>query len=204
MSEVVRRDGFQSARTLNPSEPSHSSARQTVETLMKTLLSIAGTIVAALALFVLYARVFGFEPGATRPGMWLKGEVVRERVTDWSFAEKIPGLARVETKQWFFPALAHSVRAGAKYYRGRLYIASGYPAGIPLPAGRHWNRNVLANQGARVGIGDKIYPVRLVYVTDAVERDECLRAWGPLYWSPGFQLHMWRAEPLDERARTGS
>ena len=162
---------------------------------MKQLALIVGGLVALLVVFVLTARVVGFNPGATSPGLWLRGEVVNEPVTDWSFAAKTPGLTAIETRQWFFPWLAHSVTTGRFHYKDRLYLASGYPAGIELPDGRHWNRNVLADPHVRIRIGGKLYDRTLVYVTDPVEREEFLRAIGPMFWSPGFFLHVWRVEP---------
>src|SRR5262245_48250795 len=107
---------------------------------MKKLALTVGIVVVAVVLFVGYARAFGFDPGPTSPGLWLKGEVVTEPVTDWSFAARVP-LAAIQTRQWFFPWLAHSVRTGHFHYKDRLYFASGYPAGIKLPDGRHWNVN---------------------------------------------------------------
>ena len=32
------------------------------------------------------ARVFGFDPTPTRPGLWLSGQLVTEPITDWSSA----------------------------------------------------------------------------------------------------------------------
>jgi hypothetical protein len=163
--------------------------------MMRKLALALGVVVAAFVLFVLYARVFGFDPGPTRPGMWLRGELVTEPVTDWSFAQNLPGAA-IQTHQWFFPWLAHSVRTGHFHYKNRLYFASGYPAGIKLPEGRHWNVNVLADPHVRIRLGTKLYDRQLVYVNDPVERDEVLKALGTLFWSPGFFLHLWRIEPV--------
>ena len=162
---------------------------------MKKLLLTAGCVGAALLVFVLYARLFGFSPGATSPGMWLTGEIVTEPVTDWTFATKLPGGTAVETRQWFAPFLAHSVTTGRFHVKDRLYLASGYPAGIRLPEGRHWNRNVLDDPNVRIRIDGKLYDRTLVYLTDPAERDEVLRALGTLFWSPGFFLHLWRVEP---------
>src|SRR5437879_4386015 len=75
---------------------------------LKRLGRVVAVLVAALVLFVAYARIFGFNPGPTRPGMWLTGELVTEPVTDWTFAEKLRGTA-IETHQSFLPWLAHSV-----------------------------------------------------------------------------------------------
>jgi hypothetical protein len=164
---------------------------------MKKLLAVVGVLAGAAALFLVYARVFGFDPGATAPGLWLKGEVVKESVKDWSFAAKTPGLTGIETRQWFLPAIAHSVTATRFHHKGRLYLGSGYPAGIQLPNGRHWNKNLMEHPEVRVRIGGKIYEGTAVYVTDQAEREEIWKAYGPMFWAPGFFLHLWRVEPRD-------
>ena len=164
---------------------------------MKKLLVIVATPVVALALFLAYARVFGFNPGATAPGLWMKGEVVKEPVKDWSFGMKTPGLTGIETRQWFFPAIAHSVTATRFHIKDRLYLGSGYPAGIRLPNGRHWNKNLMENPEVRVRMGGKIYEGKAVYVTVPAEREEVWKAYGPMFWAPGFFLHLWRVEPRD-------
>jgi hypothetical protein len=163
---------------------------------MKTLCIVVASLVAALLLFVLYARVAGFDPGPTRPGMWLTGELVTDPVADWSFAEKLQPTA-IQSRQHFLPALAHSVRTTRFHFKGRLYFGSGYPAGVKLPDGRLWNRNVLADPRVRIRLGTKLFDKKVVYVTDPIERDELLKTIGPMFWSPGFYLHLWRVEPLD-------
>jgi hypothetical protein len=163
----------------------------------KTFAVLAGSLVAVLVVLVLTARVVGFDPGLTRPGLWLTGQVATEPVAEWSFAARIPGLLMIQTRQWFFPWLAHSVTIARFHHHDRLYVASGYPAGIELPNGRHWNRNVMADPRVRIKIGDTLYDQTLVYVTDPMEREELLRAFGPMFWSPGFLLHLWRIEPLE-------
>jgi hypothetical protein len=79
-------------------------------------------------------------------------------------------------------------------HKGRLYLGSGYPAGIKLPEGRHWNRNLQSDTRARIRISGKLYDGNLVYVTDSVEREEIWREYGPMFWAPGFYLHLWRFE----------
>ena len=167
---------------------------------MAKLLKIAGGLVVLLVVAVVLARIVGFDPGVTRPGMWLTGEVERTPVTDWSFGAKLPQLTAVQTRQWFLPPLAHSVTTTRFHYKGRLYLASGYPAGISLPDGRHWNRNVVADPHVRIRIGGKLYDRTLVYLSDPIEREEILRAWGPTMFAPGFFLHLWRVEPDAEQA----
>ena len=161
----------------------------------RKLAVVAGSVVAVLLVLVLLARVVGFNPGLTRPGMWLSGELNTEPVTDWSFAAG-PGLTMLQTRQWFFPWLAHSVTIARFHYQDRLYVGSAYPAGIQMPNGRHWNRNVLADPRVRINIDGTLYDQRLVYVTDTDERDAVHRALGQMFWSPGLLLHLWRVEPL--------
>src|SRR5262245_54730686 len=141
---------------------------------MKTLARVVGIVLAAAVLFILYARIFGFEPGPTRPGMWLKGDVVTEPVADWTFAEKVQPTA-IQSRQWFLPTLAHSVITTRWHHKGRLYFGSGYPAGIKLPNGRNWNRNVLADPHVRIRLGTKLYDRKLVYLNDGPEKEDLLR-----------------------------
>src|SRR5688572_27483075 len=100
---------------------------------MKTVLKIVGGLVAVAVVLLGLARIFGFDPGPTRPGLWMRGEVATEPVTDWTFAQKVPGLTGIQTYQSFAPWLAHSVLATRFVHNGRLYLGSGYPAGIKLP-----------------------------------------------------------------------
>jgi hypothetical protein len=191
---------------MTPAQPSHISievsstgrlpSQRTGET-MKKLAIVVGVVAALLVLFVLTARVVGFDPGITRPGMWLKGTHVTEPVTDWSFAVNAPprGATDLESRQWFLPILAHSVRISRFHNKGRLYILSAYPAGIELPEGRHWNRNILANPNVRLRIDGKLYDRKLVFVTDRSEYDDLMRSAGPLFWSPGMHFQVWRVEP---------
>lgn len=168
--------------------------------MMKKLSWIAAGVLMGAIVLLLILRVVGFNPGVTAPGLWLRGEVATTPVTDWSLAKEGVGITNIQTRQWFFPALAHSVTAARFVHKGRLYLASGYPAGIKLPDGRHWNRNVLADPHVRIRIGGKLYDQTLVYLSDPLERDEVLRAWGPMMFAPGFFLHLWRVEPSDEHA----
>ncbi len=175
---------------------------------MRKLSWSVGGILAGLILIVGILRVVGLNPGAFErltgtsyvitPGLWLTGEVVKTPITDWSFAETIVGLTAVQTREWFLPALAHSVIVARQVYKGQLYLASVYPAGIPLPAGRHWNRNVSEDPHVRIRIGDKLYDRTLVYLTDPALRDEIMRARGPRYFDPGIFLQLWHAMPDDE------
>ena len=163
---------------------------------MKKLLAVVGVLLGVVILALVIIRVVGFNPGLTSPGMWLTGELVTEPITDWTFAAKERGFA-LQTHQWFLPILAHSVTATRWHYKGNLYVASLYPAGITLPNGRHWNVNILADPRIRVKIGNKLYDRKVVYVEDDVERDGVYRLAGSIHFAPGFRLHLWRVVPLD-------
>ena len=159
-----------------------------------------GAVVVAAVLFLAYARIFGFDPGRVRPGLWLSGEVVTQPVGDWSFAHKLSLATSVQSRQWFLPILPHSVNIGRFHHGTRMYIGTGYPAGIKPPQGRAWNRNVLADPNVRIRVAGKLYDVKLVEVTDAAERDDVLRSADSgvmmdMYWAPGYYLHLWRVEP---------
>ncbi len=161
---------------------------------------VAAVLVGGAALFLVYARVFGLDPGNPGPGMWMTGEVVTEPVTDWTFAHTLPLSTGVETRQWFMPLVAHSVNISRFHHGDRMYLGTGYPAGIKPPQGRLWNRNVLSNDNVRIRIAGRIYEQRLAEVTDPAEREAVLasKASGygmDMYWAPGYYLHLWRVEP---------
>ncbi len=160
---------------------------------MKKLGLGVGSLVVALLVFLGYARVFGFNPGRTAPGLWMSGEAA-EAPANWD-ALDTPGLTGIETRQWFASWLPHSVTATRFHVDGKLYLGSGYPAGIKLPNGRHWNRNLLANPYVRVRISGKIYEGHATYLEDGPERQALIRKYGPMFWSPGFYLHVWRVDP---------
>jgi hypothetical protein len=165
---------------------------------MKKLLYSIGGVLVAIVVVLLVLRVTGFNAGPTTPGLWLRGEVVTEPITDWTFLTKDRGLTGIQTRQWFLPILAHSVLTTRFVHEGKLYVGSGYPAGVSLPDGRHWNRNVVADPHVRLMMGGKLYDRKLVYVSDEAERDRVMRAYGPMFFAPGFYLHLWRVEPTDE------
>jgi len=153
-----------------------------------------GVIVVAVVAFLGYARAFGFDPAPVAPGLWLKGEVA-EAPANWD-ALDTPGLTGIETRQHFASWLAHSVTATRFHMDGKLYLGSGYPAGIKLPNGRHWNKNLLANPYVRVRIGKKIYEGHATYLEDGPERQALIRKYGPMFWAAGFYLHVWRVDPV--------
>ena len=131
-----------------------------------------------------------------RPALWQRGEVVRTPVTDWSFIRKA-GSAVLETRTpWLIP---HSIRMVPRIYGGQLYIPSAQyrmEKGFP---DRLWTWDVWRDPRVRMKVGDKIYELTLVLVTDKKEAEAI---WGRNmeYWSNeggkeelvGYQ-HLYRA-----------
>ncbi len=173
---------------------------------MKKLLRIVGGTVAILLLALIVLRVVGLDPINYYPGFWLRGEVVTAPVTDWSFAVKDPndpascGRLFIQTKEFFLPAIAHSVTTSCLVYKGELYVASLYPAGIQFPNGRHWNRNVVNDPRVRLKVDGKLYDRKLVRLTTPEERADVLNFWvgknGNVY-APGMYLNLMHAQPAD-------
>ena len=162
---------------------------------MIKLSKIASGAIGVLILVLVVLRVTGLEPGPLAPGLWLKGELVTTPITDWTFAKNVRGLTYIETRQWFLPILPHSVTIGRQVYKGELYLHSVYPAGVRLPAGRHWNKNIQHDPRVRIRIGNKLYDRKLIYISDPVQRNDILRDWGPRYFDPGIYLQIWHVVP---------
>ena len=58
------------------------------ELTMKILLKIVGGLVAFLVVGLLVLSATGLEPGANRPGLWIKGNPDTTPVTDWSYTDQ--------------------------------------------------------------------------------------------------------------------
>ena len=134
---------------------------------MKTVLRIAGVIVICLVLLLVVLSVTGLEPRQRTPGLWLKGNLVTTPVTDWSFADHVDTV-KVQTRTWYL--IPHSVTTYCVALNGRLYLDSFYPEGAEYPHGRSWNENVARDPHVRLKIGNNLYDVTLVHVTDPAEK----------------------------------
>ncbi len=99
------------------------------------------------------------QPKGVRPGLWVPGEAVEERVEDWSFTDDIEEIF-IETRPWY--GVPHSTTIWCVDLNGKLYIGS---SGDKKKA---WERNIARNPEARLAIQGKIYEVRVVPV---IERD---------------------------------
>ena len=135
---------------------------------MKTLLKTVVVILVFLVLLLLVARITGFGPNGPRPGLWLKGDLVTTPVADWSFTDSIHDV-EIQTNTWYL--LPHSVTINCVSYKGQLYLASFYPAGLAYPHGRSWNENVARDPHVRIKIGDHLYDRTLALVTDPAEQE---------------------------------
>jgi hypothetical protein len=167
-------------------------------------------------------RLTGLEPGyidprseefnlanrIARPGLWLKGEVVSDVITDWSFVrEELRGKTgkdrtiQVETRTWY--GIPHSVTVGGDLVRdGKLYIHGHSDPNrmrIPFPYDKAWTRNVDRDPRVRIKIAGKIYKAIVVPVTDRSEaaallgRDPVTMEKGPDGKEHATEvMHIWR------------
>lgn len=132
-------------------------------------------------------RITGLAPGhpsaqeyaeagrSARPGLWLKGEVVREAVTNWDWVNEFTDpfsedAAALETRTWY--GIPHSVRVLLVPRGDQLYLQSSaqtFRLNKPFPYGKAWWRNVERDPRVRLKIGGKIYEMTVVLVQDRAE-----------------------------------
>jgi hypothetical protein len=139
---------------------------------MKTVLKIAGVIVACLVFLLAVLSITGFEPRDRRPGLWLKGNLVTSAVADWSFTDQVPTV-EVQTRTWYL--LPHSVTTYCVAYKGQLYLDSFYRPGVEYPHGRSWHEDVVRDPHARMKIGNDLYDVTLSHDTDPSDKSAVLQ-----------------------------
>jgi hypothetical protein len=144
------------------------------------------SIIAILAIALVTLRITGLEPEyldlnqlrahhmIARPGLWLKGEVVKTPVTDWSFVQNVPHPGRslntvlVETRTPYF--IPHSVRTMPSVRNGQFYIRSHQDRmDVPFPYDKTWTADVARDPRVRIKIGDKLYEATLVLVADRAQ-----------------------------------
>jgi hypothetical protein len=134
---------------------------------------LRGSVLAPLLVVVLLAAGIGFAvyffycPCERTPGGWLLGDVVEEPVRDWSFANAEP-LCQI---QLFLAGIyPHAINLNCMASEGRLYLSCA------SCEGKLWSTAALAYPGARLRVGDDVYPVRLSRVEDPDELDQAWRA----------------------------
>jgi hypothetical protein len=149
------------------------------------VLAVAGLVVVALVTL----RVTGLEPPyvdpaseefvqagrTTWPGLWLKGEVVREPVTNWDWVNQFgdtfsENATILETRTWY--GIRHSVRVLLVPRGDELYLQSSaqtFRLNKEFPYGKSWWRHVERDPRVRLKIGGKLYEMTVVLVQDRAE-----------------------------------
>ena len=138
---------------------------------MRALRIGLGVLVAVVLVALVTLRIVGLDPQDRRPGLWLKGEVVTQPVTDWSFTDQYPNIF-VQTRSWY--GLPHSVTTTVTAHDGKLYLTSVYRPGGRFPDDRLWNRNIMRDPHVRLKIGDRVFERTVALVTDPAEKDAVL------------------------------
>jgi len=146
-------------------------------------------VVALVAVSLLTLRVTGLEPRyidpssaafvesnrTAWPGLWLKGEVVREPVPNWDWVSEVNHPIRknsimLETRAWY--GLPHSVTINLVPRGDRLYV-SGSEQGSRLdkqfPNSKSWWANIERDPRVRMKIDGKIYEMTVALVADRAE-----------------------------------
>jgi hypothetical protein len=147
------------------------------------------TVAALLVVSVLTLRVTGLEPryidpasaafaeaGRTAwPGLWLKGEVVREPVTEWDWTNQVNDPIRgnsimLETRTWY--GIPHSVTINLVPLGDTLYISGSQQDSRVLqtfPEAKSWWANIERDPRIRMKIDGKLYEMTAVLLADRAE-----------------------------------
>jgi len=153
---------------------------------LKVSLMVVGTLV---VVSLLTLSVTGLEPryidpsspafvesGRTAwPGLWLKGEVVREAVTNWDWANDISDPIRknsimLETRTWY--GIPHSVTISPTARGDKLYIGGSeqdFRLQKEFPDSKAWWANIVRDPRVRMKIDGKIYEMTVSLIADRAE-----------------------------------
>tara|TARA_B100001167_G_scaffold127559_1_gene79765 strand:+ start:2451 stop:3068 length:618 start_codon:yes stop_codon:yes gene_type:complete len=153
---------------------------------LKVSLMVVGTLV---VVSLLTLRVTGLEPryidpsspafvesGRTAwPGLWLKGEVVREAVTNWDWANDVSDPIRknsimLETRTWY--GIPHSVTISPTARGDKLYIGGSeqdFRLQKTFPDSKAWWANIVRDPRVRMKIDGKIYEMTVSLIADRAE-----------------------------------
>ena len=156
---------------------------------MRGLITFLLIIVATVVVLLVTLRFTGLDPryidpsseafvesGRTAwPGLWLKGEVVREPVTDWSWINDVNDPIRgntimLETRTWY--GIPHSVTINATPRGDRLYIGGSeqdFRLEKEFPHSKSWWANIERDPRIRMKIDGKIYEMTVALVVDRAE-----------------------------------
>lgn len=147
------------------------------------------TVAALLVVSVLTLRVTGLEPryidpasaafaeaGRTAwPGFWLKGEVVREPVTEWDWTNQVNDPIRgnsimLETRTWY--GIPHSVTINLVPLGDTLYISGSQQDSRLMqtfPDAKSWWANIERDPRIRMKIDGKLYEMTAVLLANRAE-----------------------------------
>ena len=125
-----------------------------------------------LALLAIAALSVSCQPKDVRPGLWLRGDLVEERVDDWRFTEEIEEIF-IETRSWY--RIPHSTTIWCVERYGKLYVGS---YGDQKKA---WEENIARSPDARLAIAGKIYEVTVTPVADRAVIDALDAAYAQKY-----------------------
>ena len=133
-----------------------------------------------------------FGPEDRRPGMHLRGEVVASAPSDWAFTDAHREIAIEVQTPYLLP---HSVTIWCATINGELYL------GARDPETKRWPGWVDRDPDVRLGIGSKIYEVRLTPLEDPARIKRVRQVYGLKYELParregeGPPIRYWRVEP---------
>ena len=136
---------------------------------------------------ILSLRSLGYAPQDQSPGLWLTGELVTERVADWSFSDQHEEIFIQTRTPWLIP---HSVTAYCATYNDKFYLFSAYYGGGTFPDLRRWNQNVIRDPRVRLQIGEQLFDQALSYIDDEDIRTPVHQAFVdkyPQWTSPGLE-----------------
>ena len=110
-----------------------------------------------LALVVAVVVAAACQPEDETPGLWLRGETIEAKVSDWGFSDELEEIF-IETRPWY--GVPHSTTIWCMALDGRLYIGSyGDQKKV-------WEQNIERNRQAELSIAGRIYDVTVVPVAE--------------------------------------
>jgi len=124
------------------------------------------------------------EPQDRTPGMWLSGERVETKVTDWSFSDEFNEIF-VQTNPWY--GIPFSVTVVVASTGNKVYVPSIYAEPADFPGSKYWNNVIADSPDVVLKMGDKLYPRRARLVTDVDEFEMAYEALAAKYefWREG-------------------
>ena len=118
------------------------------------------------------AEAFAENNRTAGPGLWLKGELVRDTITNWDFINEVDDPVRgnsimLETQTWY--GIPHSVTVNARPRGEDLYLsgsAQGDRLDEKFPHNKSWWTNIERDPRVRLKVDGKIYEATVALVRD--------------------------------------